>query len=174
VLLGWLAVVGGSLWLFVGLFYACSLVIILGIYLLIPPPLGLNETFKSFYEHGPRLDMAAYLVWAFALLSFGVDTIKSGYRRLRPFRQPRRFEQPIAGRSQRSDLLFGCLRIIGGGVALLAVMFEASELWIEIECSWRGQLPEFAVNWLFRGVRAVRSFLGRNSDNQFTGTELLK
>jgi hypothetical protein len=60
------------------------------------------------------------------------------------------FEQPIAGPSRRGVLLFGCLRIIGGAIVMLAVMFMATQILIEVECRsyWRGRLPEWVlVRW---------------------------
>src|SRR5262249_20250668 len=82
------------------------------------------EGYPLFYERGPHLDMVAWVIAALALLlSLGVGTVRWGHRRLRPFRPALGFIQPNAVHSRRRVLLVGCLRIIGGGIVLLAVMF---------------------------------------------------
>jgi hypothetical protein len=150
VLLGGLAFVGGNICLSLAAVALIIVVILLGSYLrILPRELG-GEDYKLFYEQGPRLDTVVYIVLAFAGLSFGVDTVKWGYRRVWPFRQTTSFEQPITGPSRHGALLLGCLRIIGGGIVMLAVMFLATQYLIEVECRfyWRGRLPEWVpVRW---------------------------
>src|SRR5262249_56317756 len=93
------------------------------------------EGYPLFYERGPHLDMVAWVIAALALLlSLGVGTVRWGHRRLRPFRPALGFIQPNAVHSRRRVLLVGCLRIIGGGIVLLAVMFFATEVLVRVEC----------------------------------------
>jgi hypothetical protein len=147
-LLGWPAVVGGGFWLFLSV----AIVIVVSI------PLGYHylgigardESYSLFYERGPRLDLAATLVAALALLSLGLGTVKWGYRRVRPFRQAVGFAQPDVVQDRRRVLLFGCLRIIGGGTATLAAMFIATEMLVNLECisHSQGTLPDWVpMSW---------------------------
>src|SRR5262245_18479333 len=119
-LLGWSAIVSGCLWLFLSVLAALYILVLLGSYLEVWSRL---EDYPLFYERGPRLDMVARVIAALALLSLGVGTVRWGYRRLRPFRPALGFMQPNAVQRRRRDLLLGSLRIIGGGIVLLAVMF---------------------------------------------------
>ena len=94
--------------------------------------------------------MGAWVIAALALLSLGVDTVRWGYRRLRPFRPALGFIQPTAVQRRRRVLLFGCLRTIGGGIVLLAVMFFATEILVRIECMSysQGILPDWVpAHW---------------------------
>ena len=94
--------------------------------------------------------MVAWVIAALALLLLGVDTVRWGYRRLRPFRPALGFIQPTAVQRRGRDLLFGCLRIVGGGIALLAVIFFATEVFIRAECMSysQGILPDWVpAHW---------------------------
>src|SRR5262249_3008622 len=106
-LFGWAAVVGGYLWLFLGVVAALYALVLLGSYLGVWSQL---EGYPLFYERGPRLDMGATLIAALALLLLGIDTVRWGYRRLRPFRPALGFVQPAAVQRRPRVLLFGCLR----------------------------------------------------------------
>jgi Novel STAND NTPase 1 len=147
-LLGWPAVVGGSLWLFLSAVIMIVVSMQLGYHYL-----GIgsrDESFSLFYERGPQLDMAAIVVGVLALLSLGIGTVKWGYRRVRPFRQAAGFAQSDTIQERRRALLFGCLRIIGGGIAMLAGMFLAAEVLVNVECMSHsgGTMPEwFPVHW---------------------------
>src|SRR5262249_22857038 len=89
---------------------------------------------ESFAEALMRRLMGAFVIAALALLSLGVDTVRWGYRRLRPFRPALGFVQPAAVQRRHRVLLFGCLRTIAGGIVLLAVMFFAAEVFVRVEC----------------------------------------
>jgi hypothetical protein len=147
-LLGWPAVVGGGFWLFLSLVTVIVVSIPLGYHYL-----GVgwrDEDFLLFYERGPRLDLAAMVVAALALLSLGLDTVKWGYRRVRPFRPAAGFAQLDAAQRRRSVLLFGCLRSIGGGIAVLAAMFLATDILVNLDClsHSRGTLPDWVpLSW---------------------------
>jgi hypothetical protein len=147
-LLGWPAVVGGGFWLFLSLVIVIMVSITLGYHYL-----GIgwrDEAFHLFYERGPRLDFAATVVAALALLSLGLDTVKWGYRRVRPFRHAAGFAQLDAAQGRRSVLLFGCLRSLGGGIAVLAAVFLATEILVNLECvsHSRGTLPDWVpLTW---------------------------
>src|SRR5262249_57591774 len=78
--------------------------------------------------------MVAWVIAVLALLFLGVDTVRWGYRRLRPFRPALGFMQPNAVQRRGRDLLLGSLRIVGGGIALLAVIFFATEVLVRAEC----------------------------------------
>ena len=129
---GWSAVAGGYFWLFLSLVAVLMVLVPLGSYL------GVwsrdEQNYSLFYERGPRLDMGAFVIAALALLSLGVDTVRWGYRRLRPFRPALGFVQPAAVQRRHRGLLFGCLRTIAGGIVLLAVMFFAAEVFVRVEC----------------------------------------
>ena len=131
-LFGWSAVAGGYFWLFLSLVAVLMVLVPLGSYL------GVwsrdEQNYSLFYERGPRLDMGAFVIAALALLSLGVDTVRWGYRRLRPFRPALGFVQPAAVQRRHRGLLFGCLRTIAGGIVLLAVMFFAAEVFVRVEC----------------------------------------
>jgi hypothetical protein len=146
-LLGWSAVVGGYLWLFLSLVAVLIVLVPLGSYLGVWP--RDEQNYSLFYERGPRLDMIATVIAALALLSLGVGTVRWGYRRLRPFRPALGFIQPDAAQRRRRVLLFGCLRIIGGGVALLAVIFFATEVLVRVECmAYSRTLPDWVpAHW---------------------------
>ena len=77
------------------------------------------------------------------------SAVRWGYRRLRPFRPALGFIQPNAVQRRRRDLLFGWLRIIGGGIALLAVMFFATEVLVRAECmAYSRTLPDWVpAHW---------------------------
>jgi hypothetical protein len=107
------------------------------------------EGYHLFYERGPHLDTVAWIIAALALLLLGVDAIRWGYRRLRPFRPALGFMQPNAVQSRRRDLLLGSLRIVGGGIALLAVIFFATEILVRAECMAYSQtLPDWVpAHW---------------------------
>src|SRR5262249_8156578 len=145
-LFGWSAVVGGYLWLFLSVVFALYVLVLLGSYLEVWSRL---EGYPVFYERGPHLDMVAWGIAAFGLSLLGVDTVRWGYRRLRPFRPALGFIQTNAVQRRRRDLLFGCLRIVGGGIALLAVIFFATEVFIRAECmSYSQTLPDWVpAHW---------------------------
>ena len=146
-LFGRSAVVGGCLWLFLSVVAVLYVLALLGSYLEVWSRL---EGYPLFYERGPHLDMVAWVIAALALLLLGVDTVRWGYRRLRPFRPALRFIQPTAVQRRGRDLLFGCLRIVGGGIALLAVIFFATEVFIRAECMSysQGILPDWVpAHW---------------------------
>ena len=145
-LLGWSAIVSGCLWLFLSVLAALYILVLLGSYLEVWSRL---EDYPLFYERGPRLDMVARVIAALALLSLGVGTVRWGYRRLRPFRPALGFMQPNAVQSRRRDLLLGSLRIVGGGIALLAVIFFATEVLVRAECmAYSRTLPDWVpAHW---------------------------
>src|SRR5262249_37450369 len=101
------------------------------------------------YERGPHLDMVAWVIAALALSLLGVDTVRWGYRRLRPFRPALGFIQTNAVQRRHRDLLFGCLRIVGGGISLIVVIFFATEVFIRSECmSYSQTLPDWVpAHW---------------------------
>jgi hypothetical protein len=144
-LLGWSAVVGGCLWVSLSVVAALIVFVPLGSYL----GGSLLEDYPLFYERGPRLDMVAWVIAALALLSLGVGTLRWGHRRLRPFRPALGFIQPNAVQGRRRDLLFGSLRIIGGGIVVLAVMFFATEVLVRVECLFYSRtLPDWVpAHW---------------------------
>jgi hypothetical protein len=145
-LFGWSAVVGGYLLLSLSVVFALFVLVMLGSYLEVWARL---EGYPLFYERGPHLDTVAWVIAALALLVLGVDTIRWGYRRLRPFRPALGFIQPNAVQRHRRDLLLGSLRIVGGGIALLAVMFFATEVLIRAECmAYSRTLPDWVpAHW---------------------------
>jgi conflict system STAND superfamily ATPase len=145
-LFGWSAVAGGYLWLFLSVLALLYVLVLLGSYLDVWSRL---EGYPLFYERGPHIDMVAWVIAALALLLLGVDTVRWGYRRLRPFRPALGFMQPNAVQRRRRDLLFGCLRIVGGGIALLAVIFFATEVLVRAECmSYSRTLPDWVpAHW---------------------------
>jgi Novel STAND NTPase 1 len=147
-LLGWSAIVSGCLWLFLSVAAVLYVLVMLGSYLEVWSRL---EGYPLFYERGPGLDTGATVIAALALLVLGVDTVRWGYRRLRPFRQPIGFTQPNAVQRRRRVLLFGWLRIIGGGTALLAVIFFATEVLVRVECmSYSRTLSDWVpVHWWY-------------------------
>jgi len=57
--------------------------------------------------------------------------------------------QPNAVQRRRRDLLLGSLRIIGGGIVLLAVMFFATEVLVRVECmAYSRTLPDWVpAHW---------------------------
>jgi hypothetical protein len=147
-LLGWPAVVGGFFWLFLSIVIGVVLFMMLGSYL------GAWEHLSGyalFYERGPRIDMVALVVAALALLSLGIHTIRWGHRRLRPVRHAMGLVQQDSRERRRRALLFGYLRILGGGVAMLAGTLFATETLIRIQCIAysRGTLPDWAPVDLF-------------------------
>src|SRR5262249_27935601 len=95
------------------------------------------------------MDTVAWIIATLALLLLGVDAIRWGYRRLRPFRPALGFMQPNAVQSRRRDLLLGSLRIVGGGIALLAVIFFATEVLVRAECmAYSRTLPDWVpAHW---------------------------
>ncbi|HEY7666039.1 MAG TPA: hypothetical protein VH934_23215 [Xanthobacteraceae bacterium] len=146
--LGWPAVVGGFFWLFVSLVIVLVLFVVLGSYL------GAWEHlsgYAMFYERGPRIDLVALVVAALALLSLGIHTIRWGHRRLRPVRRAMGLVQEGAVERRRRVLLFGYLRILGGGIVMLAGTLFATETLIRIQCMAysRGTLPDWAPVDLF-------------------------
>jgi hypothetical protein len=145
-LLGWSAVVGGYLWLFLSAVVLLFVLVLLGSYLEV---WSRFESYRLFYERGPHLDMVAWVIAALALLSLGVGTVRWGYRRLRPFRPALGFVQPDAVQRRGRDLLFACLRIAGGGIVLLAVMFFATEVLVRVECLFYSRtLPDWVpAHW---------------------------
>ena len=82
-----------------------------------------------------------------ALPAYGI--LRWGYRRLRPFRPALGFIQQNAVQSRRRDLLLGSLRIVGGGIALLAVIFFATEVLVRAECmAYSRTLPDWVpAHW---------------------------
>jgi len=145
-LFGWSAVVGGYLWLILSVATVLYVLVLLGSYLEVWSRL---EGYPLFYERGPHVDMVAWVIAALALLLLGVDTIRWGYRRLRPFRPALGFIQPNAVQRRRRDLLLGSLRIVGGGIALLAVIFFATEVLVRAECmAYSRTLPDWVpAHW---------------------------
>jgi hypothetical protein len=143
---GWSAVVAGYLWLFLSAVVLLLVLILLGSYMEVWSHL---EGYRLFYERGPRLDMIATVIAALALLSLGVGTVRWGYRRLRPFRPALGFIQPNAVQRRHQDFLLGSLRIIGGGIVLLAVMFFATEVLARVECLFYSRtLPDWVpAHW---------------------------
>ena len=143
-LLGWSAIVVGGFWFSVSDIFLFLMVALLGSYLGVGPP-EFFEGKKFFYEHGPGLDMGAAGVAALANLLLGAAIVNWGYRRV-SLRQPTGFEQLIAVQRGRKALLFGCLSIIGGGIAMLAFMFWAIDIFIDVGCMsyMRGGLPNWA------------------------------
>jgi len=143
---GWSAVVGGYLSLSLSVVFALYVLVMLGSYLEVWSRL---EGYHLFYERGPHLDTVAWIIATLALLLLGVDAIRWGYRRLRPFRPALGFMQPNAVQSRRRDLLLGSLRIVGGGIALLAVIFFATEVLVRAECmAYSRTLPDWVpAHW---------------------------
>jgi hypothetical protein len=145
-LLGWSAVAGGCFWLFFSVVAVLYVLVMLGSYLEVWSHL---EGYPLFYERGPHLDMVALVIAALALLSLGVGTLRWGHRRLRPFRPALGFIQPNAVQRRRRDLLLGSLRIVGGGIVVLAVMFFATEVLVRVECLFYSRtLPDWVpAHW---------------------------